>query len=148
VASWGFVGTAKVSEFETGGDGAGSLDDFAHAAADRCGDAPSSIPVGAGVVGGEGIAEGEDGGDRWHDPGSQCGDAIVRRDTGEEYEEFLRRLAKESGIDTPTREQLAKLDRKRVQKGSNEWEGRGTSDVGQRRTPECGAGRDCSANKC
>jgi len=46
--------------------------------------------------------------------------SIVRRDTGEEYEEFLRRLARESGIDTPTREQLAKLDRKRVNKGSNE----------------------------
>src|SRR6516225_12203456 len=43
--------------------------------------------------------------------------SIVRRDTGEEYEEFLRRLAKESGISTPTREQLAKLDRKRVNKG-------------------------------
>jgi len=46
--------------------------------------------------------------------------AIVRRDTGEEYEEFLRRLAQESGIATPTREQLAKLDRKRVKKGCNE----------------------------
>jgi transposase len=39
--------------------------------------------------------------------------SIVRRDTGERYEEFLTRLAKESGIETPTREQLAKLDRKR-----------------------------------
>src|SRR5437667_3080549 len=37
--------------------------------------------------------------------------SIVRRDTGEGYEEFLRRLAEESGIATPTREQLAKLDR-------------------------------------
>jgi transposase len=46
--------------------------------------------------------------------------SIVRRDTGEGYEEFLRRLAEESGIATPTREQLAKLDRKRVNKGSNE----------------------------
>ncbi len=46
--------------------------------------------------------------------------SIVRRDTGEGYEEFLRRLAEESGIATPTREQLAKLDRKRVKKGSNE----------------------------
>src|SRR2546422_30287 len=44
----------------------------------------------------------------------------VRRDTGEGYEEFLRRLAEESGIATPTREQLAKLDRKRTKKGSNE----------------------------
>ena len=46
--------------------------------------------------------------------------SIVRRDSGESYEEFLRQLAKESGIDTPTREQLAKLDRKRAKKGSNE----------------------------
>jgi len=48
---------------------------------------------------------------------------IVRRDTGEGYEEFLRRLAVASGIKTPTREQLARLDRKRAHKGSNEdWE--------------------------
>jgi len=46
--------------------------------------------------------------------------SIVRRDTGEGYQEFLVRLAKESGIATPTREQLAKLDRKRAGKGSNE----------------------------
>src|SRR6201996_4664876 len=46
--------------------------------------------------------------------------SIVRRDTGERYEEFLIRLAKESGIETPTREQLAKLDRKRPKKGSND----------------------------
>jgi transposase len=46
--------------------------------------------------------------------------SIVRRDTGERYEEFLTRLAKESGIETPTREQLAKLDRQRAKKGSNE----------------------------
>lgn len=46
--------------------------------------------------------------------------SIVRRDTGEGYDDFLKQLAKESGIDTPTREQLAKLDRKRKKKGSNE----------------------------
>src|SRR3954463_13577 len=40
--------------------------------------------------------------------------SIVRRDTGESYEEFLTRLAKESGIETPTREQLrAELIRQR-----------------------------------
>src|SRR5580704_13374302 len=38
--------------------------------------------------------------------------SIVRRDTGEGYDDFLKGLAKESGIETPTREQLAKLDRK------------------------------------
>ena len=46
--------------------------------------------------------------------------SIVRRDTGEGYQEFLVGLAQESGIATPTREQLAKLDRKRAGKGSNE----------------------------
>ena len=46
--------------------------------------------------------------------------SIVRRDSGERYQEFLTRLAKESGIETPTREQLAKLDRKRPKKGSND----------------------------
>ena len=48
--------------------------------------------------------------------------SIVRRDNGESYEEFLTRLAKESGIETPTREQLAKLDRRRKKRTSNdEW---------------------------
>jgi len=46
--------------------------------------------------------------------------SIVRRDTGEGYEEFLTDLAKSSGIETPTREDLAKVDRKRPKKGSNE----------------------------
>jgi len=46
--------------------------------------------------------------------------SIVRRDTGEGYEEFLTRLAKASGIGTPTRADLARLDRKRKKKGSND----------------------------
>jgi transposase len=46
--------------------------------------------------------------------------SIVRRDNGQAYDEFLKGLAKESGIDTPTREQLARLDRKRKKKGSND----------------------------
>ena len=48
--------------------------------------------------------------------------SIVRRDTGESYGDFLTRLAKASGIGTPTRADLARLDRKRKKKGSNdEW---------------------------
>jgi transposase len=48
--------------------------------------------------------------------------SIVRRDTGETYQEFLTRLAKASGIRTPTRQALARLDRRRRKKGSNqEW---------------------------
>jgi len=46
--------------------------------------------------------------------------SIVRRDTGETYQEFLTQLAKASGIETPTREDLARLDRKRKKKGSND----------------------------
>ena len=46
--------------------------------------------------------------------------SIVRRDTGETYAEFLTKLAKESGIETPTREQLGRLDRKRKKRTSNE----------------------------
>ncbi len=46
--------------------------------------------------------------------------SIVRRDTGESYNEFLTKLAKASGIETPTRADLARLDRKRKKKGSNE----------------------------
>ncbi len=46
--------------------------------------------------------------------------SIVRRDTGESYEAFLTGLAKASGIETPTREDLARIDRKRAKKGSND----------------------------
>jgi transposase len=48
--------------------------------------------------------------------------SIVRRDTGETYNDFLTKLAQASGIETPTRADLAKLDRKRKNKGSNkDW---------------------------
>jgi transposase len=48
--------------------------------------------------------------------------SIVRRDTGEPYLEYLTGLAKASGIRTPTRAVLARLDRRRAKKGSNkEW---------------------------
>jgi transposase len=46
--------------------------------------------------------------------------SIVRRDSGESYEEFLTKLAKASGIGTPTRADLARIDRKRKKKGSND----------------------------
>jgi transposase len=48
--------------------------------------------------------------------------SIVRRDTGEKYEEYLKGLAAEAGLENPTREQLARFDRKRKRKGSNkDW---------------------------
>jgi transposase len=49
--------------------------------------------------------------------------SIVRKDGGEGYSEFLTRLAQESGIETPTREDLVKLDKTRKNKASNDdWE--------------------------
>lgn len=49
--------------------------------------------------------------------------SIVRRDTGESYDEFLTCLAKASGIETPTRADLKKIDKKRPKKGSNrDWQ--------------------------
>jgi transposase len=48
--------------------------------------------------------------------------SIVHRETGETYQEFLTKLAKASGIKTPTRAALARLDRRRKKKGSNrDW---------------------------
>jgi transposase len=46
--------------------------------------------------------------------------SIVRRDDGTRYEDFLVSLAKASGIETPTRADLAKIDKQRKKKGSND----------------------------
>ena len=49
--------------------------------------------------------------------------SLVRRDSGETYQEFLTRLAQASGIETPTRADLARLDRTRPKKGRNQdWQ--------------------------
>lgn len=49
--------------------------------------------------------------------------SIQRRDDGRGYEEYLKDLAKAEGIEEPTREQAARLDRKRKKKASNkDWE--------------------------
>jgi len=45
--------------------------------------------------------------------------SIVRRDTGESYREYLRRLAQEAGIEAND-EELRRADRKRKKKASNE----------------------------
>ena len=56
--------------------------------------------------------------------------SIVRRDDGARYDEFLQDLAKQSGIEPPSREDLARMDRKRKKKGCNEeWESPSDPDV-------------------
>jgi hypothetical protein len=49
---------------------------------------------------------------------------IVRRDSGEGYREMLTRMAKESGIETPTADDLVRLDRNRKGKklSNADWE--------------------------
>ena len=49
--------------------------------------------------------------------------AIVRRDTGENYLEMLKAMAREAGVEAETREELASFDRKRSDKklSNREW---------------------------
>jgi transposase len=46
--------------------------------------------------------------------------SIIRNDTGDGYNEFLTKLAQASGIATPSREDLARIDKKRKNKASND----------------------------
>jgi transposase len=56
--------------------------------------------------------------------------SIVRRDTGDTYQEYLTRLAQASGIETPTREDLARVDKKRKKTTSNkDWMHPGDPDA-------------------
>ena len=77
-----------------------------------------------GVLAGEGLIDGKTVGvDASTLEANAAMRSIVRRDTGEAYNQFLTRLAKASGIETPTQTELGRLDRKRSKKGSNkEWE--------------------------
>jgi transposase len=48
--------------------------------------------------------------------------SIVRRDSGQSYDDYVKDLARAAGLEEPTREQLARFDRRRKKKGSNqEW---------------------------
>ncbi len=53
---------------------------------------------------------------------------IVRRDSGEGYREMLARMARESGIETPTAEDLIRLDRHRKGKKLSNAEWRSPTD--------------------
>jgi transposase len=46
--------------------------------------------------------------------------SLVRRDTGASYDDYLRQLAEAEGIESATKEQLARLDRKRKKKASHD----------------------------
>src|SRR6266566_1836730 len=94
LAGGGFAGAAPLSWTEAERDAVGSLDDLAHTAADRGGNASSGVPLGTGVIGGKGTAEGENSGHRCHDPGSECGHAF---DRATRYGLRLRRVSAAAG---------------------------------------------------
>ena len=72
--------------------------------------------------------------------------SIVRRDDGRSYEEYLGDLAKESGIETPTKEDLAKIDKKRKGKASNkDWVHKGDPEA---RVAKMKDNRTHLAHKC
>lgn len=49
--------------------------------------------------------------------------SLVRRDTGVSYQDYLKKLAQAAGNEEPTREDLAKLDKNRKNKGNNDdWQ--------------------------
>ena len=54
--------------------------------------------------------------------------SIVRRDSGESYQEMLERLAEASGIKTPTRAELIAFDRKRKGKKTSNKDWQSTTD--------------------
>src|SRR5271166_4867761 len=75
LAVGGLAGAAALCGHRAGRVHAGPLDDFAHAAADRCGHASRSVRLGTELVGGWWTAAGQAGGDRCDHAGSQRGDA-------------------------------------------------------------------------
>lgn len=56
--------------------------------------------------------------------------SIVRKDTGEDYKQYLRRLAQEAGIEDPSDADLKKFDHKRKGKklGNDQWRSRSEPD--------------------
>lgn len=50
--------------------------------------------------------------------------SIVQRTTGESYQEYMARLAEASGIETPTRDEIARFDRRRKGRSTSnrDWE--------------------------
>ena len=58
--------------------------------------------------------------------------SIVRKDTGEDYTAYLRRLAEEEGIEEPTEEELRRFDKKRKDKKTSNSEWKSETDSSSR----------------
>ena len=123
VAVQGLDLAAGVSGVRSGEGAAGALDAVEDAQAAEPGGPRGGVRLGAGGAAGVGAAEGGTVGvDSTTLEANAAMRAIVRREDGTEYDAWLEQLAKASGIETPTRADLAKTDRKRPGKGSNrDW---------------------------
>ena len=123
VAGGRFAEPACVSALGSACGASGPFDDLADAAAVSGRDASGGVHLGVAAVGGGWFGSGETVGiDATTLEANAAMRSIVRRDTGEDYTAFLTRLAKVSGIETPTAADLARFDRKRTKKTSNkEW---------------------------
>ncbi len=110
---------------------AGPLDDFAHAAADRCGHASRSVRLGTELVGGWWTAAGQAGGDRCDHAGSQRGDALDRAaGHGGELRGVLARIGEGFRPGNADPRGPARLDRKRKKRMSNqEWKSPADEDA-------------------
>ena len=60
--------------------------------------------------------------------------SIVRKDTGEDWKEYVGRLAKEAGLENPTAEELRKFDRRRKGKKVSNHDWQSPSDLDARIT--------------
>ena len=90
------------------------LDAVAHAASDRRGTHVAVFTWVLERLAGAGLVKGKTVGvDATTLEANAAMRSIKRRDTGESYEAFVRQLAKASGIETPTRAELARFDRSR-----------------------------------
>ena len=104
--------------------GAGSLDVVADAPVDRRGDARGGFTWVLERLSEAGLVVGKTVGiDATTLEANAAMRSIERRDTGESYEAFIRRLAEASGVETPTRAELARFDRSRKNKktSNKEW---------------------------
>ncbi len=103
------------------GNDAGSFEPVPDPPAAERGGASGGVHPRAQGAGAEGTLEWAHDRGRRHDPGGERG-AAQHRATGRRHElhEYLEALAKALGIATPTREDLARIDKKRPRKGSND----------------------------
>ena len=100
-----------------------SFESVAHTRAPAGGGAPGGLRLGAEGVGRPRPAQGQDGGGGRHHVGSQRRDAQHRAPGHGPNLLRVSGLARAEGIETPTKQDLARRDKKRANKASNkDWE--------------------------